>query len=109
MARSIAEVLPTVLAHTRERHRQLGELQRRWAGAVGKDMAGHTKVVALRRGVLSVQADDPGSSYTLSLDKPRILKRLNARKGAPTVEDLAIRAGETAADSSTLRLRSGRR
>ena len=97
MPKPIGELLPGVLAHATERHRRLLEVQRRWTKAVGKDAATHTKVVAFRRGVMHVQADDSGSSYALHLDKPRIIKRLNAGRHDGTVQDLVIRAGDVAA------------
>lgn len=98
MAQSIADVLPKVLAQATQQHRQLRELRQRWARAAGQQLAGHSKVIALRRGALWVQVDDPGSGYALSLDKPRLLKRLNAGKGAATIEEILVRAGEAPAD-----------
>lgn len=93
MPTPIGELLPKVLAHTTEQHRRLLEVQRRWTKAVGKDAAKHTKVVAFRRGVLYVQADDSGSSYALHLEAPRILTRLNAGRPDQRIQDLIVRPG----------------
>ena len=54
-----------------------------------------TKVVAFRRGAMYVQTDEPGAHYTACLEKPRLLKRLNAGCDRDaTVHDIVIRAGD---------------
>ncbi len=91
-SKSIGEVLPRVLTKATERHQQLLEMQRRWERLAGNAVAKHTKVVAVRRGTLYVQSDEPGSSYAVHLDKPQLLQRLNAGR-LHRIEEIVIRAG----------------
>jgi len=93
MASGMKEVLPQLLAQATARRRGMEQLERRWASAAGRRLAAHSAVVSLRRGRLTVQADEPGVSFTLSLGKPALLKKLNRTKAAP-ITDLVIRAGE---------------
>ena len=95
MPRPIGELLPGVLGQTTERYQRLRHLQRRWAAIAGGEVSRHTKVVAFRRGVAYVQTDEPGAHYAVCLDKPRLLKRLNAgRDPAAAVHDIVIRVGD---------------
>ncbi len=93
MASGMKDVLPQLLAQATLRRRGMEQLERRWANAAGRRMAAHTAVVSLRHGRLTIQADEPGVSFTLSLEKPALLKKLNRAKATPITE-LVIRAGE---------------
>ncbi len=91
-SKSISEVLSKVLTKATERHQQLLEIQHRWERFAGKALAKHTKVVAVRRGTLYVQSDEPGSSYAVHLEKTKLLERLNAGESR-RIEEIVIRAG----------------
>lgn len=88
----IGDLIPKILAETTKKHQALHQLQEQWARLVGKTLADHTKPVSIRRGIVYVHADQPGASYTLSLKKTTLLKRVEAAAGCP-VSDLVVRAG----------------
>ncbi len=94
MPKPIRELIPNVIRQAAERQRAIEQLQRRWARVVGKDLAGHTKPVRMSRGTLYVQTDEPGASFVLSLEKPRLLKALKEAAGGEPIEDIVVRAGE---------------
>ena len=93
--RSLKDLLPSVVRGARARRRGMDTLQRRWDRAVGRRIARHTRVSSFRRGVLYVATDDPGANFLLSLQKPRVLQRLQRMRTYP-VEEIVIRAGEIA-------------
>jgi predicted nucleic acid-binding Zn ribbon protein len=84
-------LVATVMTHAATTHRAIHEIQRRWKRAVGVPLAARSRPVSLRRGVLSVEADDPGTAYALSLKNAVVLAQLR-RLGA-AVQEIAIRAG----------------
>ena len=89
---SLGEILPQVVWETQTKQAAMRELQQQWARAVGKALAKRTQPVSVRRGVLYVRTDEPGTGYALSLEKPAVLRALNAA-GVP-VEEIAMLAGE---------------
>ena len=92
MSKAIGELLQTVVQQAAQKHQALHELQRKWIRIVGKELARHTRPASLRKGKLYVHADEPGASFTLSLERPKILERLSAITGL-RVEEIVIRAG----------------
>jgi hypothetical protein len=40
-----------------------------------------------------VASDEPGASFALSLEKPKLLERLQTAAGRP-IEEIVVRAGE---------------
>ncbi len=69
-------------------------LEQAWEKAVGSEGAGHTRVGALRRGVLEVLVDSGVLLQELSgFHKRRLLQELRALLPGTVVTDLRFRAG----------------
>ena len=91
--KSIRDVMPNVVHQAAKQHETIQWLQREWGRLVGKDLARHTRPMSVRRGTLYVHADEPGASFLLSLEQPRLLAKLRAcAKGS--IEELVIRPGD---------------
>ncbi len=88
-------VIAQVLTQTAARQRPLHDLQRQWAKLAGRALAGHTKPVSLRRGTLYVHTDEPGTSFALTLEKAKLLKRLQTGRYGK-IEEIVVTAGEVA-------------
>ena len=89
MSHAMSGLITSVMAQAATTHHAIHVIQRQWKRAVGASLAATSRPVSLRRGVLSVEADDPGTAYGLSLQKPRVLERFKRA----SVSDLVIRAG----------------
>ena len=92
MSRRIGDLIPSILHQATARQQALQQVQQRWAKAVGKTLAAHTRVIGLRKGRLYVHTDELGASFALSLEKPRLLKALQTATTEP-IEEIVIRAG----------------
>jgi predicted nucleic acid-binding Zn ribbon protein len=69
-------------------------LERAWAEAAGAAHAPHTRVAALRRGVLEVEVANSALLQELaSFHKRRLLEQLRQRLPGVTLNDLRFRAG----------------
>ncbi len=69
-------------------------LERAWAEAVGPEFAPHTRVVALRRGVLEVEVANAVLLQELAhFHKKRLLQLLRGRLSNTTLTDLRFCAG----------------
>jgi predicted nucleic acid-binding Zn ribbon protein len=90
----LGDILPRVVQEATTQRAAVHTLQQQWARAIGRTLAKHTKPVSLRRGVLYVRTNEPGASYTLSLEKPRLIGALKAVGLA--VEEIVVVAGELA-------------
>ena len=86
MPDDLSSLVAAVMANAASTHRAIHEIQRRWKRAVGASLAATSRPVSLRRGVLSIDADDPGTAYALSLKTSALLERFK-------VTDIVIRAG----------------
>jgi predicted nucleic acid-binding Zn ribbon protein len=93
MPKAIGELIPGVIRSATAKHQALFQLQRHWKSLVGTRLAAHTKPVSFRRGILRVHTDDPGASFLLSLEKPKLLQRLREATGSQ-ISDMVVRAGE---------------
>ena len=95
---TIAQLLPAVVRKATQKQRELEGLRSRWAKLVGKDLARHTKPSGVRGGKLYVQSDEPGASFLVSLDKPRLLAKMQpprrAKQTEKPIEDIIIRPGD---------------
>lgn len=89
----IGQLVPGILKHVEQSHGALFAVQREWRRLVGRPLAAHTRPISLRRGRLTVQADRPGDSYTLSYLRGTLLAQLRDVTGGK-VEELVIRPGE---------------
>jgi predicted nucleic acid-binding Zn ribbon protein len=75
-------------------------LERAWAEAAGPEFARHTRVVALRRGVLEVEVASAVLLQELShFHKKRLLQVLRGRLSDTTLNDLRFRAGAWEAEA----------
>src|SRR2546421_9573727 len=69
-------------------------LERAWAEAAGPEYARHTRVVALRRGVLEVEVANAVLLQELThYHKKRLLQAVRGRLSNTTLTDLRFRAG----------------
>ena len=93
MPKPISELIPQILRRAAAQHDAIQQVQRHWRRLVGKELARHARPTSLRKGKLYIATDEPGASFTLNLEKPRLLRKLRAQtRGA--VEEIIIRAGE---------------
>jgi predicted nucleic acid-binding Zn ribbon protein len=91
----VGEVLGRLFA-ARGWGRRQGQLhlEKAWAEAVGPDHAAHTRVGALRRGVLEVMVDNAVLLQELAhYHKRRLLGLLRTRLPGTSLTDLRFRAG----------------
>ena len=70
------------------------EMARVWQDAVGKKAASHTRTVSIRRAGLSVNVDDSGWLYELTIQKKEILKKLEGKLAGKKLKDIRFRIGE---------------
>ena len=99
MPDTLSGLVAAVMANAATTHHAIHEIQRRWKRVVGASLAATSRPVSLRRGMLSVEADDPGTAYALSLKKAAVLQQLG--QTSPPVIDLVIRAGGRRAHRGT--------
>lgn len=95
MARPISELIPRIMQEAATKHEAVQRLQRAWPRLVGRELAAHTRPGRLRRRTLYVYTDEPGASFLLNLEKPRLLEKLQAG-GGHDIEEIVIRPGEIA-------------
>jgi len=75
------------------RHERV-RLEEAWSETVGQRAAGHTRVGALRRGVLEVFVDSSVLLQELAhFQKRRLLEQLRARLTGMSINDLRFRSG----------------
>ena len=95
---TIAQLLPGVVRKATQKQRESEGIRRRWSKLVGKELARHTKPSGVRGGKLYVQTDEPGASFLLSLDKPRLLAKMQpprrTKRDAKGIEDIVVRPGD---------------
>ena len=60
-----ADTFQRLAADAERVHKQLGALTRAWVELVPEDLRDRTSLAGLRRGVLTVEADDSGTLYEL--------------------------------------------
>jgi hypothetical protein len=96
------QVGPVPLADIlRERISQLGwerkmreqEILSRWDEAVGPQIAGRTRPVAVRNRRLTVAVDNPAWAQQLSFLKKDLLRRFETLLGAGVIEDIFLTSG----------------
>ena len=93
------------LADTFERevarpHRQLGDLAPLWAELVPPALASHTRLEALRRGVLTVAVDTSAHLYEIDrLLRGGLQRELIVRHRGPAFRRVKLRVAGTAGDT----------
>lgn len=91
---SVAELIPRVLEEVGLSDASDGiRLLRAWDRALGPELAPHCRPTGLRRGVVQALVPDSAWMQQLSLEKPRILARLQAALGEPAIDDIRFRIG----------------
>jgi len=90
MAKSIGELIPNIVRQAATKHNTIQRLQRAWPRLVGKALAAHTRPGRLRRKTLYVYTDEPGASFLLNLENPRLLEKVQTRTGYD-IEEIVIR------------------
>ncbi|MDE0885908.1 MAG: DUF721 domain-containing protein [Myxococcota bacterium] len=79
----------------------LGEISRAarvcdaWPGAVGAEVASHSRPEGLRAGILEVSVETSVWCQDLQMRRPTILKALREQLGEEAPEDLRFRVGYT--------------
>lgn len=70
------------------------QILRIWKDAAGRRLAKHSKPVSFRSSRLIVNVDSSSYLYELTLERPRILKRLKKKFREKPLEELQFRIGE---------------
>ncbi len=65
-----------------------------WTRAAGEKAARHTKPVSIRKGVMTVNVDNSGWLYELSVEKKELLNRLGGKIKGKQIKTLRFRIGE---------------
>jgi predicted nucleic acid-binding Zn ribbon protein len=69
-------------------------LEQAWAEAAGPDLGPHTRVVALRRGILEVEVDSAVLLHEMAqFHKRQLLEQMRSRLAGAPLNDMRIRAG----------------
>ncbi len=64
---SLGAILSHVLQQAGTQHDRLHQIQTAWGQMVGAELAQHSRPMTIRRDILYVHSDEPGTSYLLSL------------------------------------------
>ena len=70
------------------------EIARAWEEAVGRKATAHTKPILIRKSVLTVNVDNSGWLYELTIKKPKLLKKLDGKIRGKQLKGLRFRIGE---------------
>ena len=92
MSQRMADLLPKVLQQVKTQHEAIARLQQQWPRMVGRELAGQSRPVSLRRGRLTIHVQDAGTHFTLSLRLPALRQQLQRRLGG-RVAEMVIRVG----------------
>ena len=93
MAKPIRDLIPQVLQQAAAKHQALSSVRAAWPRLVGASLAQHARPTSLRKSVLYVQTDEPGASFLLARQQPRLLAQLRAATGQ-AIEEIVVRPGE---------------
>lgn len=98
----IAEILSRLFAARGWGRRQDRlRLERAWAQAAGPDITPHTRLGALRRGVLEIEVRNASLMQELAqFHKRKLLQQLRTGLPGVTISDLRFRAGVWTTDGS---------
>lgn len=92
MTQRMADLLPKILQQAKTQHEAIAMLQQQWPRMVGRELAGQSRPVSLRRGRLTIHVQDAGTHFALSLRLPALRQQAQRRSGG-RVTELVIRAG----------------
>ncbi len=75
-------------------HGQREDVVKAWQDAIDEAAATHTKPVAIKKNILTIEVDSSAWLYVLSLKKKSILAAMQKSAGKEKVEDIRFRMGE---------------
>lgn len=64
-----------------------------WREIVGDFLFQHSRPDSIQRGILTVRVLQPSVHHALSVERPRILKRLQERMGKTAIKDVRMKHG----------------
>ncbi len=90
----LGELMPRILREWKLDEKRRGEeITAAWREIVGEFFAQHTAPDAIRRGVLTIRVAQPTVHHALSMQKGRLLERLQERFGKDEVREVKFRNG----------------
>jgi len=75
-------------------HGSIEEVVQAWQNAIEAKAISHTKPVAIKKNILTIEVDSSTWLYFLSLKKKNILKSMEKALGKGKIEDIRFRIGE---------------
>ncbi|MDP2921569.1 MAG: DUF721 domain-containing protein [Candidatus Omnitrophota bacterium] len=75
-------------------HGSKEEIVKAWENAAGADAVRHTKCVAIKKNILTVEIDSSTWLYFLSMKKKSILAAMKKALGEKAIGDIKFRIGE---------------
>jgi predicted nucleic acid-binding Zn ribbon protein len=92
----IGDVLKNVVEGlSQTKKKDIARISLRWPAFAGKKFASKTRPVHLRRGTLLVNAFDSAWLYQATLEKEKILRRLQGSLGREKIQRIQFRIGKT--------------
>lgn len=92
MTKSIRDLIPQVLQQVGSKREALLAVQKAWPGVVGKALARHARPTSVRKATLYIHTDEPGASFVLGLERPRLLAKLREASGQ-AIDEIVVRPG----------------
>jgi hypothetical protein len=90
----VGELVPDILKGWKLDEKQRGEeITAAWREIVGEFFAQHTAPDSIKRGVLTVRVLHSTIQHTLTMEKARLLAKLQERFGKDVVRDMKFRHG----------------
>ncbi|MBW2279638.1 MAG: DUF721 domain-containing protein [Deltaproteobacteria bacterium] len=91
---AVSDLLPKVLVEMGlDETSDSVQLLQAWGGALGPELAPHTRCEGLRRGVVNALVRDSAWMQRVQMEKPRILAALAKQLGPIELRDLRLRLG----------------
>ena len=75
-------------------HGQREEIVQAWQNAIEPKAISHTRPVAIKKNILTIEVDSSTWLYFLSLKKKNILESMKKALGKGKIEDIRFRMGE---------------
>jgi len=92
--RTVADLVGKVVAQAGIGDRlRLEEVQAAWREIVGDFLFQHSRPDSIQRGVLMVRVLQPSVNHALTMERPRILARLQARLKNSGIKDVRLKHG----------------
>jgi len=75
-------------------HGQREDVVKAWQDAIDHDAVKHTKPVAIKKNILTIEVDSSARLYILNLKKKDILASMQKAVGKDKIEEIRFRIGE---------------